>query len=1306
MNRQVGYAVFVMAAFLIAAQFTSSAFAIDRWKNDPSTIAALSNLRGDPARGAILFQTSAAACSKCHSVEPGNSPLGPSLVELGSDLTTEHLVESILNPSKSIRKGYETVRVLMADGQIRVGLVAHQTDSRLTLRDAANLEKEVGLSKTDIEQVLLSKTSMMPEGLVDTFSSDRDFFDLLSYLTAVVQGGIERATELQPDPAKLVIVDDSEGLDHAGILMSLDQDDLKEGRKIFQGHCKNCHGVDGNRPTLPTARAFRTDKLKYGSDPYRMMLTLTKGAGLMAPAQHLSPRQRYQVVHYIREQLMTPKSPGYFEVDDSYLESLPRGTGDGEDQTKQAPRDFGPVLASQIGNSVNSALTFALDDDVTFAYDLHRMQSAGTWTGGFLDLSKTQHYLQRGERMPEINGSMVPGLTDWGWMYDGEFDLSDESKPPRGPVREDWMQYLGHYLHDDRAVVSYRVKQREILEAISAEGDSGSVQLHHDLFIAAGSQTLELSVGQLHPQAGSKSSAAKRRERTLRNRSDNSGTISVSGFVDDQSNGPVMSNRASHTVKGAQARDLDLGTPGRTIIARFRTNKGGTLIASSPANGEWKPGGKTLFVRGKRVVFDIGWVGAIVGKTNVADGDWHNVAVVITDQKTKLFVDGQPEGSKDEFRRPYQLGHVLKIGATASDFGGDFSGDIQFVRIVDHPLSKQAARKLTASADPLTDQRSVLFHWPGSTEAPGQSAVDSETDSDRLANSDETPFRVSAKSEITAKSQITAKFRVTAKVMGDIDGLNWNVLESGRIVLTVPGSDEDRVIRVTRTSFDQEVKGRLVKDTQQQTNESVFDPRELTRGGRRRWPETITVQGSLGQSVNGYALDTIPVPFSNPWNAWIRTSALDFFPDGRAVVTTHGGDVYIVSGIDSSLSEVTWQRYAAGLFEPFGVRVLDGTIYVTCRDGLKRLHDFNRDGEADFVEAFWNDDDVSSKFHAYNFDLQTDADGNFVFAKAGQYTQHHRPGTIMRIPAEGGSAEVVAWGLRTPNGMGKLPGDRFTVSDNQGPWMPAGKISLIRRNGFLGNMPINDQQDKWLRARYGGDLPESFDEPIVWMPQELDNSSGGQLWVDDKRFGPLSGRLLHSSFGKGWLYYLSLQEVTNNAGVEQTQGAIVALPHQWDAGVMRLRANPADGQVYGTGLSGWQGPTGGDDGCLQRLRYAGDPMKMINEVRVDRNEIEIKFSFDVDPQSVTETSSWELEMWDYLWSSRYGSDQFSVMNTGEQGRDRLKVKTVHVIDPKTIRLSIPNLRICDQLSVRMNFKGSDGKRFVEQMYQTIHHIPQ
>ena len=47
-----------------------------------------------------------------------------------------------------------------------------------------------------------------------------------------------------------------------------------------------------------------------------------------------------------------------------------------------------------------------------------------------------------------------------------------------------------------------------------------------------------------------------------------------------------------------------------------------------------------------------------------------------------------------------------------------------------------------------------------------------------------------------------------------------------------------------------------------------------------------------------------------------------------------------------------WQRVASGLFQPLGVIVKDGLIYVSCRDQIVRLHDLNGDGESDWYENF------------------------------------------------------------------------------------------------------------------------------------------------------------------------------------------------------------------------------------------------------------------------------------------------------------------------------------------------------------------
>lgn len=1073
--RLLSVAVAVTATLLACSLAAAD---LESWlrETDPELLAARVRLRGDARRGAVLFHTSAAACNRCHTASGEATPLGPALASPRPEFaslpaTITHMIESLLEPSKKIREGYETAVVTTTDGRVVSGLVARESEEAMVLRNATDLLSEVSLPRSAIEDISRSPVSMMPTGLVDSLTDERDFLDLVRYVAEIAHGGQERADQLAPPAEGIIVKDDTAGLDHAGIIGDLDDEDFEAGRQIFQGHCINCHGADGNEPRLPTARAFGSQQLKYGSDPYGMFLTVSRGAGLMAALRHLSPLERYQVVHFVREGLMKDRNPQYEPVGDAYLSGLPAGTHRGE-QPEPGPRDYGPVLAAQLGRRVNNGLTFRLPGEIAVCYDLHRMRVAAAWQGGFLDLSETHHEKQRGEQMPRIDGSPLTGLDAWQWGFGGSFDAVDAHKPARGPLREDWLRYRGHYLHGDRAILSYDIEGRGILESIEVAATTEPVALVHTLMVEPGSSPLTLCVGRTQPE------------------------------------------RAA-----------------------------GLVSATGPS------------------------------------------------------------------------------GVTTTE---------------------------------------------------------------------------------TAATAVVRLGTATAAVVGESDGCSWSSDTEGRLILTIPSGDARRRLAILRSTLGEADDPGSFRDTaEKQAATGVIDLAELTRGGPLRWPEVLTTSGTPGAAINGYAVDTVELPFENPWNAWLRTSALDFFHDGRCVVTTHGGDVFVVSGLDDTLRTVQWKRYAAGLFEPFGVRVVDDQIYVTCRDGLKRLHDLNRDGEADFIEAFWNDDDVSSVFHAYSFDLQTDSRGNFYLAKAGQHTDHHRPGSIMRVPPEGGAAEVVAWGIRTPNGMGILPDDRLTVSDNQGPWMPASKISLIREAAFLGNMPINDEQKAWLEQRHGGRLPTSFEEPIVWMPQELDSSSGGQLWASDPRLGPLSGRLLHSSFGKGWLYALSLQEIGDGM-----QGAIIPLPHQWAAGVMRLRTNPADGQVYGVGLSGWQGPRDGLDGCLQRLRFTGEAVQMVESIEVVSDGIELTFSFDIDPASATAADAFTAEMWDYLWSQRYGSDQFSVRSPGEPGHDTLTVEAVELLDSRRLRLMIPDLAVCDQLQLSILLRDTSGQLFTEQAHLTIHAIPE
>ena len=239
------------------------------------------------------------------------------------------------------------------------------------------------------------------------------------------------------------------------------------------------------------------------------------------------------------------------------------------------------------------------------------------------------------------------------------------------------------------------------------------------------------------------------------------------------------------------------------------------------------------------------------------------------------------------------------------------------------------------------------------------------------------------------------------------------------------------------------------------------DLRPLTQGGPAHFLEPVTTKGIRGEGDGPYLVDTLTEPYPNPWNVHTFFGGFDFFPDGRAAVCTFHGDVYVVSGIDDSLENLTWRRYATGMFQPLGLKIVGETIYVLGRDQITRLHDLNHDGEADYYENFNNDIIVTSNYHEFALDLHTDSRGNFYFAKGAPWepdvTSPHQ-GCLFRVAPDGSKLEVIATGFRAPNGMTVGPNDVITVSDNQGHWMPSSKLNLVRPGGFYGMTPTAQRE--------------------------------------------------------------------------------------------------------------------------------------------------------------------------------------------------------------------------------------------------------
>ena len=468
--------------------------------------------------------------------------------------------------------------------------------------------------------------------------------------------------------------------------------------------------------------------------------------------------------------------------------------------------------------------------------------------------------------------------------------------------------------------------------------------------------------------------------------------------------------------------------------------------------------------------------------------------------------------------------------------------------------------------------------------------------------------------------------------------------------------------------------------------------RPLCKGGPALWPQILTTSGRRGDDSGPFAVDTIALPENNPWRSWMRLTAFDFFPDGRAAVTTWNGDVWIVSGIDDDLKNVRWKRFATGLFDPLGLRILRDEVYVLERDQITRLRDLNGDGEADYYENFNNDAGVSPSYHAFAMDLQTDSAGNFYYTRAGQRVEETYPlnGGMVRVSADGSRAELIAHGLRAANGMSIGPHDEITCSDNQGNWIPSSRINLIKPGGFYGYVP-----------HAHGRATHSFEPPLCWIPMALDNSSGGQVWVtSDKWPGELKNHLLHTSYGMASLFGVLWETID---GVPQ--GGVVKFPLRFESGIQRARFNPRDGQLYVVGLKGWQ-TKGIKDGAFQRVRFTGKPLHMPNELHVRRDGIEVGFSDSLDRASAEDLQNYNVEQWNYRWTEKYGSDDFSVAHPEKKGRDAVNVRSAKLsADSKHVLLEIPALQPVMQMKIKFALKAIDGAPVEWEIYNTINRVP-
>ncbi len=391
-----------------------------------------------------------------------------------------------------------------------------------------------------------------------------------------------------------------------------------------------------------------------------------------------------------------------------------------------------------------------------------------------------------------------------------------------------------------------------------------------------------------------------------------------------------------------------------------------------------------------------------------------------------------------------------------------------------------------------------------------------------------------------------------------------------------------------------------------------------------------------------------------------QVTGMQFLPDGRLLVLTHEpvfnkpvipGNLYVVSGVGGNSSAgVTVKRLASNIFCATGLLVHDGRIFMTEKTRLVEIlgldkGEFAMDPAKDSLAGKYRTIYTygwSNNFHEFAFGplyrKEADGKGYFYVALSTAWdatkssddqnlaNKNKNRASLIKISEETGTAEVVLSGIRTPNGLNFGPGGEIFQTDNQGNWVPAGKLNHLQAGRFYG-----------FKNTVGGafdDKPAS--PPAIWMPHGDISASptdptlltqgtyAGQLLIGDVRFGGLQRCFLERING-------------------EYQGAVFKFSGGFQTAFNHIEIGP-DGAIYLGGIGAqnasfwtWTGANGPMYWALNKLKPNNNPVFDFLAVRsLGPDKVELQFTEPVDA-SAANPANYDIRTWTYTPTSVYNN---------------------------------------------------------------------
>ncbi|MDF1754216.1 MAG: cytochrome c [Verrucomicrobiales bacterium] len=409
----------------------------------------------------------------------------------------------------------------------------------------------------------------------------------------------------------------------------------------------------------------------------------------------------------------------------------------------------------------------------------------------------------------------------------------------------------------------------------------------------------------------------------------------------------------------------------------------------------------------------------------------------------------------------------------------------------------------------------------------------------------------------------------------------------------------------------------------------------------------------------------------------LRVSGMKMRGDNELLFTTWDGDLYSLDlTAISETGSPPLRKIAQGLSEPMGLAVSGHRIFVTEKNQVTELIDKDHDGGFETYRCVSQDWPCSMDYHEYLFGAVIKGDHLYFNASVGMARRgidnYQAPlrGSVFKVHIDTGKTEIIAGGLRTPDGIGHSSDGGILVTDNQGEWLPANKLIQIEKGGFY--------QFRSTPPRHPLDVPKAT-PPSVWLPQGEIAASPTEPFLIPSNWGPYAGQVLFGDETFGGLQRAFLEKVD---GV--TQGAVFRFSQGFRHHFHRFAITP-DGELYAGGIA-----RGKDQeyinrvSGLTRIRYTGKKVFEPLAARLHTNGLEIEFTEPLAEGTGWNPATYYVTQWGYQATQTYGGQKVRHRLTGvrsatvSEDRRRVFLELAEITSGDVIHVRVSNSLLSEE----------------------------